>query len=89
MHLVAEGYQEVGPWIAQNRTVAATILAKEAGFDQQVWETSLGRASYVMEPVTEKTVSDLQAISDQLLEFSFTHHHVDVAASFWHDTTAP
>jgi sulfonate transport system substrate-binding protein len=73
----------VGPWIEAHRAEAATSLAAVVGFEQSLWETTLGRASYVLEPPGPDTLRDIQYVADQLLELGVIKQPVDVQAHTW------
>jgi sulfonate transport system substrate-binding protein len=78
VELVVEEFLAVGPWVAENRSEAAASLAKVVGFEPALWETTLGRASYVLERPSPTTLPDLQFIADQLLELGVIKKPVKV-----------
>jgi sulfonate transport system substrate-binding protein len=73
----------VGPWVAAHRAEAAASLAAVVGFEQSLWETTLGRASYELEPPGPDTLRDIQYVADQLLALGVIKQPVDVAAHTW------
>lgn len=78
--LVVSEFLAVGPWIAEHRSEAAASLANVVGFDPSLWTTTLGRASYLLEPPGPTTLPDLQYVADQLLELGVIRKPVNVAA---------
>jgi len=82
---VAQEFFNIGPWIAGHRTDAATALAKVVGFDQDLWTTTLGRASYVLQAPDEKTLPDVQLVADKLFDLGVIRKPVNVAEHVWHD----
>ena len=80
---VSREFLAVGPWIATHRSEAAASLAAVVGFDQRLWETTLGRASYELEPIGPETLRDIQYVADQLLALGVIKQPVDVATHTW------
>jgi sulfonate transport system substrate-binding protein len=78
VELVVAEFLAVGPWVAEHPAEAAASLAKVVGFDQQLWETTLGRASYLLQAPSPSTLPDLQFVADQLLELGVIRSAVDV-----------
>ena len=77
---VTDEFLGVQPWIEANRPQAAASLAKVVGFDVALWDRTLGRASYLLERPSPKTIPDIQYIADQLLDLGVIHNRVDVSA---------
>jgi sulfonate transport system substrate-binding protein len=80
---VVEEFLGVQPWIEANRPQAAASLAKVVGFDQALWERTLGRASYLLELPGPKTIPDIQYVADQLLDLGVIRNRVDVTAHLY------
>jgi sulfonate transport system substrate-binding protein len=78
--MVVEEFLAVGPWVAEHREEAAASLAGAVGFDPALWETTLGRAAYLLEPPGPATIPDLQYVADQLFELGVVRKRVNVAA---------
>jgi sulfonate transport system substrate-binding protein len=87
--VVAGEFLAVGPWVAEHRSEAAASLAKVVGFEQGLWEKTLGRASYVLEPPSATTLPDLQYVADQLLDLGVIRKPVQVAAHIRKSTSPP
>jgi sulfonate transport system substrate-binding protein len=83
LDVVMGEFLEVGPWVDAHRTEAASSLASVMGFDQALWETTLGRASYLLEPPSPTTLPDIQYVADQLLALGVIRTPVDVASHIW------
>jgi sulfonate transport system substrate-binding protein len=77
--LLAAEFLAVGPWIAEHHTEAAASLAKVVGFDEALWSTTLGRASYTLEAPNKASLVDLQYVADQLLDLGVIRQPVVVA----------
>jgi sulfonate transport system substrate-binding protein len=80
---VVDEFLANGPWVEGHRTEAAASLARVVGFDAELWETTLGRASYLLEPPGPESVPDIQYVADRLLDLSIIHSRVDVAEHLW------
>jgi sulfonate transport system substrate-binding protein len=78
--VVAGEFLEVGPWIATHPEEVAQSLAKVVGFDAEAWKKTIGRASYVLERPSSRTISDIQYVADQILELNVISKKVDVRA---------
>jgi sulfonate transport system substrate-binding protein len=80
---VVDEFLANGPWVETHRAEAAASLARVMGFDAQLWETTLGRASYLLEPPGPQSLPDIQYVADRLLDLGVIHKPVDVAEHLW------
>lgn len=77
--LVVREFLQVGPWVAEHRGEAATSLASVVGFDATLWDTTLGRASYLLTPPSPTTLPDLQYVAERLLDLGVIRKPVNVS----------
>lgn len=87
--LIAGEFAGVGPWIAEHPSEVAGSLATIAGFDQAAWETTVGRASYLLEPLSAATIPDVQYVADRIFDLGVIRSKVDVASHVWTPRSAP
>ena len=68
------------PAVITDRLFTSSASSRgESSSSQALWETTLGRASYVLEPAGPTTIPDIQYVADQLLELGVIRKPVKVA----------
>lgn len=80
---VTEEFLAIGPWIATHREETAESLAQVIGFDNAAWNTTLGRASYVLEVPTEKSLVDVQSVADRIFELGVLRKRINATHHVW------
>jgi sulfonate transport system substrate-binding protein len=76
---VAAALQEADRWVAGNLADAAKIAAAELGRTPELWEKSLARLPWALEPVSAEFAAEQQDAADVLAEGGFLPRTVTVA----------
>ena len=83
LHLVIDEIAKTDQWMQAHPADAAKQLSEATGLPLNIWQTSIGRHSYGIGPVDQKTIDAQQSIADTFFSLGLLPVRENVASAVW------
>jgi len=80
---VIDGLAEAARWAESNRAEVAAALASVTGVPLEVQTVAAGRASFLIGPVTDETVTTQQAVADRFYKLGLIPKPIAIRDAVW------